>query len=91
MNKIKNIILVIMIIAITAIPLFTAKDAEFAGADGQAEELITVINDTYKPWFKPLWEPPSGEVEGLLFALQAAIGAGFIGYFLGLSRGKNTK
>ena len=91
MNKIKNIILIIMVIAITAIPLFTAKDAEFTGADGQAEELITTINASYKPWFKSLWEPPSGEVESLLFTLQAAIGAGFIGYFLGLSRGKNTK
>ena len=32
--------------------------------------------------WKP-WEPPSGEIESLLFALQAAIGAGFIGYYVG--------
>ena len=28
-------------------------------------------------------EPASGEIAALLFALQAAIGAGFIGYWLG--------
>ena len=34
----------------------------------------------------PLWllpEPASGEVESLLFALQAAIGAGVVGFVLG--------
>jgi cobalt/nickel transport protein len=30
-------------------------------------------------------EPPSGEVASMLFALQAALGAGFIGYWLGSS------
>lgn len=55
----------------------------FAGADGLAEKAITEIAPTYKPWSKPLWEPPSAEIESLLFALQAAIGAGVIGFFLG--------
>lgn len=91
MSKFKNIILIILVIAITAIPLFIAKDAEFSGADGQAKELICLINNNYKPWFKPLWEPPSGEVESLLFALQAAIGAGFIGYFIGHARGRKSQ
>ena len=40
--------------------------------------------------FKHL-EPPSGEIESLLFALQAAIGAGFIGYFIGYTRGKSKQ
>ncbi len=31
----------------------------------------------------PLWEPPSGEIESLLFALQAAIGAGLVGFYFG--------
>ena len=38
-----------------------------------------------------IWEPPSGEIESLLFALQAAIGAGFIGYFIGYTRGKSKQ
>ncbi len=50
-----------------------------------------VINDltggTYQPWFSSVWTPPSGEIESLLFALQAAFGAIIIGYFLGYYRG----
>jgi cobalt/nickel transport protein len=30
--------------------------------------------------------PPSGEIGSLLFALQAALGAGFIGYWYGCSK-----
>jgi cobalt/nickel transport protein len=57
----------------------------FAGADGQAEDLVGTIAPSYKPWVNPLMEPASGEIESLLFALQAALGAGFIGYWLGSS------
>ncbi|OGI20974.1 MAG: cobalt ABC transporter substrate-binding protein CbiN [Candidatus Melainabacteria bacterium RIFOXYA2_FULL_32_9] len=88
MNKTKNIILAILVILITAIPLFIVQNGEFTGADGKAEELITAISSNYKPWIEPLWEPPSGEVESLLFTLQAAIGASFIGYFIGLAHGR---
>jgi cobalt/nickel transport protein len=55
----------------------------FAGADDQARRLIGEINPDYQPWFAPLIEPASGEIASLFFALQAAIGAGFIGYYLG--------
>ena len=37
----------------------------------------------YQPWFAPLIEPASSEIASLLFALQAAFGAGVIGYWLG--------
>ena len=33
----------------------------------------------------PIIEPASGEIASLLFALQAALGAGVIGYYLGVS------
>ncbi|KFD40539.1 cobalamin biosynthesis protein CbiN [Peptococcaceae bacterium SCADC1_2_3] len=79
----KNIILIIIVIMLAVIPLWVKGDAEFSGADGQAEVVITQTQPDYEPWFSSLWEPPSGEIESLLFALQAAIGAGFIGYFLG--------
>ena len=62
---------------------FYAKDAEFAGADGLADEAISEINPDYEPWFSPIFEPKSGEIESLLFALQAAIGAGIIGFITG--------
>lgn len=60
----------------------------FTGTDNQARELITQINPEYKPWFRSLWTPPGPEVESLLFALQAALGAGVIGYYFGLVRGR---
>ncbi|GAB6275166.1 MAG: energy-coupling factor ABC transporter substrate-binding protein [Peptococcaceae bacterium] len=84
----KNIILIIIVILLAVIPLWMKGDAEFGGADGQAEVVITQTQPDYEPWFSSLWEPPSGEIESLLFALQAAIGAGFIGYFLGYLRAR---
>ncbi|MCG4586012.1 energy-coupling factor ABC transporter substrate-binding protein, partial [Anaerosalibacter bizertensis] len=54
----------------------------------QAEGVIEEINPDYEPWFESLWEPPSGEIESLLFSVQVAIGAGVIGYILGNMKGK---
>lgn len=84
----KNLFLIAIVVLLAIIPLFIQNGADFEGADGQAEEAITEINANYTPWFESIWEPPSGEIESLLFALQAAIGAGFIGYFIGFMRSK---
>ncbi len=65
--------------------------SEFGGADGQAEEVITSIDPNVEPWFSPIWEPPGGETESLFFALQAALGAGGVGYYFGLKRGQKEK
>jgi len=86
-NK-NNLLLLLLAVVIIITPLILKGDSEFEGADGQAEEAITEINTNYKPWFSPVWEPPSGEIESLLFALQAALGAGFIGYYIGYARGR---
>lgn len=82
-----SLLLLALIIALTVFPLVFVSGAEFMGADGEAEELITVIDPDYEPWFTSVWEPPSGEIESLLFALQGAIGAGFIFYYIGYKRG----
>lgn len=79
----KNLILILAVIVLIVAPLLLVKDAEFAGADGLAEEAITKIDPDYEPWFESLIEPASGEIESLLFALQAAIGAGVVGFVLG--------
>lgn len=84
----KNLLLFALVVILAIAPLLLLKNAEFNGADGEAEEAITDINTSYEPWFSSIWEPPSGEVESLLFVVQAAIGAGFIGYFIGFMRGK---
>jgi len=57
----------------------------FGGSDDRAQQAIGTIAPHYKPWFVPVFEPASSEIASLLFALQAAIGAGVIGYWLGLS------
>lgn len=60
---------------------------EWSGADSQAENLINELTESaYQPWFHSIYAPPSGEIESLLFALQAAIGSIIIGYFLGYYR-----
>lgn len=86
-----TILLIILVVVLALIPMVFLKNAEFGGADGQAEFAITEISPDYVPWFAPLWEPPSGEIESLFFSSQAAIGAGIIGYFLGLWKGKKEK
>jgi len=84
----KNLLLATLVIALAVVPLMTLKHAAFGGAEGLAEEAITELYPGYKQWFAPFWEPPSGEIESLLFALQAALGAGVLGYGLGFLRGK---
>jgi len=65
----------------------STQDHEWGGADGQAEDVISdLTGGTYVPWFQSIYQPPSGEIESLLFALQAAIGSLIIGYFLGYYR-----
>jgi cobalt/nickel transport protein len=60
---------------------------EWSGADAQAENVISQLTGgTFQPWFQSIYTPPSGEIESLLFSLQAAIGSLIIGYFLGYYR-----
>ncbi|MBW9220939.1 energy-coupling factor ABC transporter substrate-binding protein [Methanothermococcus sp. SCGC AD-155-M21] len=89
----KHIIMILGIVLLTIAPLVMhygkgEDDGYFGGADGAAEEAIVEKNPDYEPWFSPIWEPPSGEIESLLFVLQAAIGAIIIGYFIGYYTGK---
>ncbi len=84
-----NLILILLVVLITAVPLFYhPQDSEFSGADSQGSALIEQEHPDYQVWFEPLWEPPSGEIESLFFALQAALGAGVIGYIIGYLKGK---
>lgn len=95
MKRYQNLLLMIAVILLVALPLrmvrkpapgADGKTVEtFRGTDDQAKDVIAAIAPGYQPWFKSLLEPPSGEIGSLLFALQAALGAGFIGYYLGVS------
>jgi cobalt/nickel transport protein len=84
----KNILLFLLVIFIAVFPLIINKEAAFEGADGEAENMIGEVSPDYEPWFNVIWEPPSGEIESALFALQAVLGSAFIFYFFGYLKGK---
>lgn len=96
MKRSQNLLLLIAVVVLVALPLWMVKKPSpgvdgkevqiFTGADEKAKNLVGTISPDYKPWFTPLMEPPSGEIGSLLFALQAALGAGFIGYWYGCSK-----
>jgi cobalt/nickel transport protein len=78
-------VIVLFIVAFAIVS--STQDHEWGGADSQAEDVISdLTGGTYTPWFQSIYQPPSGEIESLLFALQAAIGSLIIGYFLGYYR-----
>jgi cobalt/nickel transport protein len=83
------------VILLAAVPLWLHAPREdeelFMGTDGQAQELIRETHPGYEPWYAGLWEPPSGEIESLLFALQAALGSGLVFYCLGYYRGRHVQ
>ncbi|MDL2246266.1 energy-coupling factor ABC transporter substrate-binding protein [Methanobrevibacter sp. OttesenSCG-928-K11] len=86
-----NVVLIILVIILCIAPLVMYNglgedEGYFGGADGAAGDAIEETG--YEPWFSSFWEPPSGEIESLLFALQAAIGAIIIGYFFGYWKGQ---
>ena len=95
-KRTQNILLILGVIVLALLPLWIVErpaagpDGEavaiFGGSDDQAKNLIGQINPEYQPWFESLSEPASGEIASMLFALQAAIGAGFIGYYIGVGR-----
>ncbi|NWF60366.1 MAG: energy-coupling factor ABC transporter substrate-binding protein [Fischerella sp.] len=90
-HKWNNWLLLLAVVALSATPIMLIKDAEFSGSDEQAESAIKEIQPQYKPWFNSLIELPSGEVESLLFSVQAAAGAGVIGYVIGLYKGRSER
>jgi cobalt/nickel transport protein len=87
-----NLLLLAVVVALAVLPLALGlgddEEEPFAGADAQAETAITEIEPDYEPWFSPLYEPPSGEIESALFSVQAALGAGVLAYYFGLRRGR---
>ncbi len=81
-SKLRILIIIGIVMFLTAFPLIFLSNASFSGADDQAEKAITNIDPDYKPWAKSMFQP-SAETESMLFALQAAIGGGIIGYGFG--------
>lgn len=96
-NYILEILAVVAVIGFCAVFLYTSatmEGAEFAGSDNVGSGLIAELTGKDVESFTPLipqWEPPSGEIEACLFALQAAVGGIFVGgvfgFWLGQKKG----
>lgn len=89
MTRTSNSLLLLAAIALVAAPMVLKLPGEYTGTDDAAKQAIA--EHGYEPWFESLWSPPSKEIESLLFALQAAAGAGVLGYVLGYRRGTRRK
>ncbi len=87
--KMELIVFAILVVFIGAFAYVSSTgNHEWSGSDDQAGNVIDKLTGgAYQPWAHSIWTPPSGEIESLLFALQAAFGAIIIGYFLGYYRG----
>ena len=79
----RTVIMLLIIIGLVAFPLlFESKAVSAPSSDDQGPAWI--LSTGYIPWVHPLWEPPNSDMEAGLFALQAAIGAGIMGYVFGI-------
>ncbi|MFN3738223.1 energy-coupling factor ABC transporter substrate-binding protein [Hydrogenophaga sp.] len=92
----RSLCLWLAVLLLSLLPLWWVPDSlppegdaaveRFGGADARAQQAIKALAPDYLPWFQPLMEPASGELASLVFALQAALGAGVVGYWLGVLR-----
>lgn len=78
---------ILLLVVVSYLIGLRSAGSEFAGADGQAVEMIEEANPDYQAWWAPVFEP-SSEVASGLFALQAGIGGGILGYVAGVFRGR---
>jgi cobalt/nickel transport protein len=87
----KMLILLSLVVMLMVIPFFINHGGSYGGSDNQAESLVTRIAPNYKPWFTPLYEPASSEIESLLFTLQGSLGTAVIFYILGYYKGRDHR
>jgi len=90
-------ITVIAVVAFSVVFFYMSSSmsgAEFAGSDNVGSRLIAELAGKPLENFQPLipqWEPPSGEIESCLFALQAAVGGILVGGVFGFWIGSKKK
>jgi cobalt/nickel transport protein len=86
-RKLELITLVAVLGLITVFLMVSAGGThEFAGSDDVGSEKIAELTglsvDSFTPII-PQYEPPSGEIESTLFALQASFGGAVLGLVFG--------
>ena len=86
-SRLVTALLVLGVLALVALPLvLDGGTSEFAGTDATAAEIAE--EQGAQPWFESVFSPSSAAVESGLFALQAALGGGVLGFVLGRLRGR---
>lgn len=92
-----EIVALVAILCFCGLFLYTSsilRDAKYAGSDTVGSSKIAELAGLSEEDFQPLvpqWEPPSGEIESCLFALQAAIGGIFVGWVFGYWKGQKSR
>lgn len=86
-SRLRNGILIATVAALTILPLFIVKQ-QATGTDDQAAMAVKALAPGYKPWFNSTFKAPGSEIDTILFTLQAAVGAGFIIYYVVYSRAR---
>jgi cobalt/nickel transport protein len=90
-KSLNNWFLILAVLALGVAPLIFVPHGKFGGSDDKAKAAITEIQPEYKPWFQSPFTPASGEIASLLFASQAALGAGVVGYAIGIYKGRSEQ
>ena len=54
--------------------------ASRTGSDNRAVQVANELKPGYQPWAQPMGWVPSSDAERLLFALQAGLGGGLLGF-----------
>ena len=92
-NRKLELITLVAVIGFIIVFLMVSSNGthEFAGSDNVGSEKIAELTghsvDTFTPLI-PQWQPPSGEIEACLFALQAAFGGVVLGLVFGFWLGQ---
>ncbi len=86
-DKLKYALALLAIILLFALPFIVNPNAKYGGADDAGSKAVQAQAPGYVRWVLPLWTPPP-ETESMLFALQAALGALVIGYFIGYEKAR---
>ena len=90
-KSLNNWFLILAVLALGVAPLIFVPHGKFGGSDDKAKAAITEIQPEYKPWFQSPFTPASGEIASLLFASQAALGAGVVGYAIGVYKARSKR
>lgn len=82
----KNLIFILIILALLILPFINSNQNAIGGTDQIAMDTVKEIAPDYQPIAKHFFVPANQQIETLLFALQGITGAAFICYYIGTKK-----